>query len=218
MLNRITMCVTAMALLATPLAAQQTEGQAADGGNAAGDQAASAGLAANAFARAEAAGIPTSLLEDKIAEGVAKGVSMARIETAIEQRTDALIQAQAAFTEAGVESVSTTDLSVGADAIQGGVSAQALQTIGANAPRERRTVAIAALTQLVAQGQVSEEALVTVQTALDSGPDALANLAADVGVGAEAGASGGLGTEAGGVDVGVGAGGGGNVDAGIELP
>lgn len=229
MLKRITMFGTAMALLATPLAAQQTDDGAAGNGNAA-DAAAGADMAADAFARAEAAGIPTSLLESKIAEGQAKGVAMARIEAAVEQRTDALIQAKEAFTLAGAENVDATDLSVGADAIQGGVSADVLQTISESAPQERRTVAIAALTQLVAQGHVGEDALATVQTALDNGPEALANLAADVGVDASAGGSVGIGADAAGAGVGVngaaagnaeagaGAAGDAPVDVGVDLP
>lgn len=218
MLQRITILGTmATVLAAAPLAAQQAAPDAASDGNAADaatEATAGADVAADAFARAEAAGIPTSLLESKIAEGEAKGVSMARIESAVQQRTDALIAAQDAFTSAGVEQVSTTDLSVGADALQGGVSANVLEAVSASAPQERRSVAIAALTQLVARGQVDADALATVQTALERGPDALANLAADVGVGANAASGNEAGLNAG--DTGAGMGAGAAAEGGVE--
>jgi len=159
-------------LVAAPLAAQEARGDAA----------------AESFARAEAAGIPVSLLESKLAEGRAKGIPMATIEAALERRTEALIAASNAFAEAGVEDASEADLSVGADALEGGVTAEVLQTISTTAPTERRAVAIAALTYLVAEGQVPEEALIRVETALQNGPEALANLAAEAGVGASVGA------------------------------
>lgn len=194
--------------LAAPLAAQQADGQA------------EGQVAAEAFARAEAAGIPTSLLESKLAEGRAKGVDMTRIEAAIERRTDALIHASEAFGEAGIEGVSNAELSVAADAIESGVSAEVLQAVSTTAPRERRAVAIAALTHLVAEGVVDSEALVQVETALASGPDALADLtgqariAGEGGVGADIGEGNPGAAARGDVDVGVGAG----VDAGADLP
>ncbi|MFW6089062.1 MAG: hypothetical protein ACODAB_04860 [Gemmatimonadota bacterium] len=184
----------ALLLVAAPLAAQEAQGE----------------VAAESFARAEAAGVPLSLLESKVAEGRAKGVAMATIEAAIERRTEALIAASDALAEAGVEGASEADLSVAADALEGGVSAEVLQTISTTAPTERRAVAIAALTYLVAEGEVPEEALIRVETALQAGPEALANLAAEVGVGAdapglgvgaEAGADGNAGVDAGGPPV-----------------
>lgn len=158
----------ALTLSAAPLTAQEAD------------------VAGDAFARAEAAGIPVELLESKLAEGQAKGIPMDVIEAAIQRRTDALIRASAAMEAAGVESASTADLSVGADALEGGVSEAVLQAISETAPQERRAVAIAALSHLVTAGTVPEDALARVEEALARGPEALANLSARAGVAADA--------------------------------
>ncbi|MFW6083914.1 MAG: hypothetical protein ACODAA_01760 [Gemmatimonadota bacterium] len=160
--------IGALALCAAPLAAQEAE------------------VAADAFARAEAAGIPVELLESKLEEGRAKGIPTDVVEAAIQRRADALVRASAAMEAAGVENASTADLSVGADALEGGVSEAVLQEISTSAPRERRAVAIAALSHLVAAGTVPEEALSRVEDALARGPEALANLSARAGVAADA--------------------------------
>jgi hypothetical protein len=134
-----------------------------------------------ALARAKAAGIPAALLESKIAEGRAKGVPMDRIAAAIERREAALERASEALK--GRPDVSSGDLSVAADAVESGVSAAVLKAIAGSAPRERRTVAIAALTELVKQGRTPEAALERVKDALKRGPDALANLPAQAAAG-----------------------------------
>ena len=156
------------------------------------------------------AGIPVSLLEQKIAEGNAKGVPMERIAAAVEKRLDALTHAQEALSKAGVESATEGELSVAADAVQGGVSQAALAAISQSSSGDNRVVAIAVLTDLVAMGHVPEEALTRVQEALARGPEALANLPAQAGghvapqggIGAGAGASAAAG---GGVEAGAGA-------------
>jgi hypothetical protein len=142
------------------------------------------------------AGIPVSLLERKVAEGKAKGVPMARIAAAVEKRLDALTDARDALTKAGLESTTEGELSVAADAVQAGVSQTALLTITRRAPEASRAVAIAVLTDLVAQGQASEQAVARVESAVARGPEALANL----------GAEGGLGGNGAGVEAGLGAG------------
>jgi hypothetical protein len=53
--------------------------------------------------------------------------------------------------------------------------------VSETAPRDRRAVAIAALTQLVALGHVPEAALARVRDALQRGPQALMNLPAEAG-------------------------------------
>lgn len=144
------------------------------------------------------AGIPASLLEQKIAEGKAKGVPADRIAAAVEARLEALTRAREAMTQAGVEGATAGELSVAADAVQGGVSQRALATISRRSSGENRAVAIAVLTDLVAMGHASEQALMRVEGALVRGPEALANLRAEsagqvggpggIGVGASAGA------------------------------
>jgi hypothetical protein len=132
-----------------------------------------------ALARAREVGIPVALLESKIAEGKAKGVSLDRIATAVERRQAALERASQAM--AGREGTGEAELAVAADAVESGVSDAVLAAILETAPRERRAVAIAALTQLVEQGHVPEAALARVQEALARGPEALLNLPAEAG-------------------------------------
>jgi hypothetical protein len=125
------------------------------------------------------AGIPVSLLEQKIAEGKAKGVPMDRIAAAVEHRLEALTAAKDAMNKGGVDNATEGELSVAADAVQGGVSQTALAAISQESSGDNRVVAIAVLTELVAMGHVPEEALTRVQTALARGPEALANLPAE---------------------------------------
>lgn len=150
------------------------------------------------------AGIPVSLLERKIAEGKAKGVPMDRIAAAVEARLDALTKASAAMARGGLEHPTEGDLSVAADAVQGGVSATALATISQTAPQDRRAVAIAVLTDLVALGHTPESALEQVQSALARGPEALANLHGEAAAAGHANA--GAGVAGTGAQVGAGAG------------
>jgi hypothetical protein len=128
-----------------------------------------------ALARARQVGIPVALLESKIAEGKAKGVSLERIAAAVERREAALEKASQALRG---QTDAPSSLSVGADAVESGVSEAVLKAVAGNAPGNRRNVAIAALTELVKQGHVPEAALERVREALKRGPDALANLPA----------------------------------------
>lgn len=138
-----------------------------------------------ALARALEVGIPVALLESKIAEGKAKGVSMERIAEVVERRQAHLEQVRTLLK--GRPDVSAADLSVGADALESGVSEAVLQAVAGAAPRERRVVAIAALTALVEAGHVPAAALERVRDALKRGPEVLANLAAEAGAGRRGG-------------------------------
>lgn len=173
------------------------------------DSTSTARVEATLGAAAEA-GIPVSLLERKIAEGRAKGVPMARIASAVEARLAALTSARDALVEAGMTSTTEGELSVAADAIQAGVSGAALAAVSTAAPPERRAVAIAVLSELVAQGRTSSEALVQVRDALAAGPEALANLRGASGVGAGVG----TGANGNGVQVDATAGAGARIDLG----
>jgi len=124
------------------------------------------------------AGIPVELLERKVAEGKAKGVPMERIAAAVETRLMALTRARSALQRGHVEDATAGDLSIAGDAVQAGVSDNALAELVRNAPRERRAVAVAVLTNLVSMGQASERALAQVQAAMGRGPEALLNLEA----------------------------------------
>lgn len=127
-----------------------------------------------ALERAAASGIPTSLLEDRVAEGRAKGIATDRIAYAVERRLAALARAQRSFSD--VPDVTPDDLDVGADALETGVSEAVLTEVAGTAPRERRAAAIAALGYLVGADVAPQRALDRVREALDRGPGALQNL------------------------------------------
>jgi hypothetical protein len=124
--------------------------------------------------RARQAGIPVELLESKIAEGRAKGVPMDRIAVAVERRFAVLLRVRTSIDPHRL--FSSEELRVAGDALAAGVEEDVLKTVSARAPRERRAVAIAALSQLVSLGHPSEEALLRVTQALNGGPQALMNL------------------------------------------
>jgi hypothetical protein len=126
-----------------------------------------------ALTRAKQVGLPIALLESKIAEGRAKGKSQEIIAAAIERRLSALERASQALRG---DADAVASLAVGADAIEAGISEAVLRALAESAPRDRRNVAIAALTELVNRGLASETALSRVQDALKRGPDALSNL------------------------------------------
>jgi len=151
-----------------------------------------------AMTRARSQGVPMSLLESKMAEGKAKGVALDRIAAAIERREASLERAAQAMK--GHEPITDADLSVGADAVDAGVSNAVLKAVTESAPRERRSAAIAALTELVERGTTPDAALARVREALKRGPDALAAVGSDRGEG-----SGGAGATRGGESGGRGA-------------
>ncbi|HSW40045.1 MAG TPA: hypothetical protein VLL97_11200 [Acidobacteriota bacterium] len=128
-----------------------------------------------AFAQALEKGIPVSLLENKQAEGKAKGIPMDRIAEAVETRLRNLERAREAMRNA--TDVDAAQLSVGADAIGSGVSEAAIAQIAETTKQDRRSVALAVLTHLVeVEGLASETALARVQTALKEGSQALVNM------------------------------------------
>lgn len=117
--------------------------------------------------RALSAGIPVSLLENLIAQGKAKGVPMDRLATAIERREATLHRVLEATKH--LPDMSEGDFAVSSHALENGVSEAVLQTISETTPQERRMVAIAALTELVAQGIAPQKALDRVTWALEQG-------------------------------------------------
>lgn len=128
------------------------------------------------LAKALEAGIPVELLESKILEGKAKGVSMDRIAAAVEARLQGLTRAMEAMARNEVEDVSADELAATADALNAGVSESVLAHIQSSAPADRRMVAVVALTSLVELGHAPEQALSRVEAALQRGPEALAEL------------------------------------------
>lgn len=132
--------------------------------------------AMQAAARAQ---VPASLLQSKVAEGEAKRVPQERIATAVEARLQALVKASQTMERAQIESATASEFAVTADALQAGVSENALIKIYRSAPDENRVVAVAVLADLVRLGQGSEPAFARVNAALAS-TAALANLQAQV--------------------------------------
>lgn len=132
-----------------------------------------------ALTTATQAGIPVELLQSKVAEGHAKGVAEARIAAAVEARLQGLQRAAAALSRSEVDNASAAELSVAADALQAGVSENALIKVSNSAPAERRAVAIATLTGLVQLGHASDQALARVSAVLRSNAE-LARLNANV--------------------------------------
>jgi hypothetical protein len=90
-----------------------------------------------------------------------------------------LVRASEALQRADVEARNEGELLVSADALDAGVSENALVRITQDAPPERRTVAIAVLADLVRLGAASDNALARVSGAVSSN-SALANLHAEV--------------------------------------
>ncbi|MCI0435793.1 MAG: hypothetical protein L0271_19450 [Gemmatimonadetes bacterium] len=168
------MLVTVWALL-TPAA---LPAQAAASSGAAQARTAQARIDA-ALAAAAQANVPVSLIESKIAEGEAKGVAQERIAAAVEARVAALVRASRAMERADVEVRNAGELAVTADALEAGVSEDAVVRIGRDAPPERRVVAIAVLADLVRLGNATDQAFARVSAALSSSA-ALANMHAEV--------------------------------------
>lgn len=125
------------------------------------------------------AGIPVALLESKVDEGRAKGVPMDRIAAAVEARLAGLARAREALGRADASVVSEGELLVAAEALNAGVSEEALIRVTREAPGERRAVATAVLTDLVRLGYGNADAFARVTAALSNGPEALVNLRAE---------------------------------------
>ena len=181
---------------------------------AASAQTAQSGAAASASAearieasirRAENAGVPRDMLENKVAEGRAKGVAAARIAAAVEHRADVLARVRARLAgdvdartprrpadqpqrPADDEQrpadnaphrrgvVTSAELVAAADAFEGGIDLNSIATLSARAGNQR-AAALSVLADLVASGRTSpSQALLRVETALNGGASALARL------------------------------------------
>lgn len=132
-----------------------------------------------AMTAAAKANIPAELIASKVAEGRAKAVPEERIAAAVEARVAGLVRASEALRRADVEVQSAGELSVAADALEAGVSDEAVVRISRDAPAERRAVAVAVLADLVRLGHPVDHAFTRVSAAVRSSA-ALANLNAEV--------------------------------------
>jgi hypothetical protein len=132
-----------------------------------------------ALESAAEAGVPVALLESKIAEGRAKGVARERIAAAVEARLNALVRASETMERGRIRARTESEFAVAADALQAGVSEDALIRTYNGASAQARVVAVAVLTDLVRLGVASETALEAVSRTHGNAA-ALANLQAEV--------------------------------------
>jgi hypothetical protein len=123
-------------------------------------------------------GYPASLLDERVAEGRAKGVPIERVATAVERRADAL-QAAGSAIRPLVAQPSAAELSAGADAVEAGIPANMLAGVISGARSSDRAVAMAVLTYLHREeGIPVDVALERVAAAMAQGPQALRDLPA----------------------------------------
>jgi hypothetical protein len=184
-MRRITYSFAIVAVLLPALASAQTSGSASStstaetAGRSAVDAAAEARINV-AIERAADAGIPTTLLENKVAEGRAKGVSMTRIAAAVENRAEVLTRVQniLARGEATTGAVASSELVAAADAHEGGVSLENIASLSVRAGNDR-AVALSVLADLVASGRTPDHALLRVRNALQAGGNALIQLGSE---------------------------------------
>lgn len=139
---------------------------------------------AAAFERARSAGVPTSALQNRVAEGEAKGVGAQQIAAAVERRLEALLQARRIV---GGGDDLHTELTAAAMALEAGVGPELVARIRAVAPEDRRTLAYIVLGSLVEQGVPADMALERVELALSGELGALQRLNAGPPAGAGAG-------------------------------
>jgi hypothetical protein len=134
-----------------------------------------------ARARALQSGLPVALIDERIAEGLAKGIPAERIAIAVERRATSMMSARQAMRAANIEAT-TAMLAAGADAVEAGISEQAIRRVMVGARAADRPVALAVLTYLHRdRGIPLDRALDAVTEAMARGPDALRDLPARAG-------------------------------------
>jgi hypothetical protein len=122
------------------------------------------------------AGLAASLLDVRVAEGRAKGVSMERIAGAVERRADALVVAAGALRPIS-PTLPHSDVTAAADAVESGIPGTAIQEVARQARAEDRPVAISVLTYLHREASLPlDVAIRNVSAALQRGSDALREL------------------------------------------
>lgn len=118
-----------------------------------------------ATAEVEALGLPEGILDEKAAEGVAKGLPPARVAAALTGMGDSLLQAQEL-----THSDDPNTLRAGAAALQAGAAPESVASLAS-------ANALWALGDLVRQGHEQNDALDLVEAAEAAGSDALTGLA-----------------------------------------
>lgn len=163
--------IMTLLLLVAPVAVSaQTAGASASATAAAQARTPQARIDAALDAAARAS-VPASLIESKVAEGRAKNVPEERIAAAVEARVTALVRAAGTLRSADVAAATAGELSVAADALEAGVSENALIGLYRSAPDDRRVVAVAVLADMIRLGHESGPALARVNAAIGSSAD-----------------------------------------------
>jgi len=147
--------------------------------------------------------LPTGPMEDRIAEGRAKGASEAQIIAATRQVEAQLDASQEALIRAGREQPSDAEVTRGAQIMARGATSAQLEALARQQPSERRLlVAFQVLTDLAARGVPVDRALAVLGAKLDGSTSAQTNRPAAAG-GSESPAAGIAGTLTGHVGVGL---------------
>lgn len=137
---------------------------------------ATAGLSAESRARieamvaaAQAHGLPTEAMEDRVAEGQAKGASEAQIVAATAKTMGQLRASHEAMVRAGRTEPSDEEVSRGASVIARGATQAQLEAVVEQAPSERSlVVAFEVLTALMARGIPVDNALAVITSNLEA--------------------------------------------------
>lgn len=181
-----------IALVPSAVQAQSATGSASGSAQSTVNAAASGDAQARinaAFEQATSVGVPASMLESKVAEGRAKGASMARIAAAVEHRLEVLTQAHSAIAARG-EAASRAELAAAATALEAGARKEDVREVRESAKPEQRPAALTLLAEFVAEGRLPAQAVAGVQAAIAAQSSALLRLQSALQGGANASANG----------------------------
>jgi hypothetical protein len=188
MRNKTLIFGLAMVVMPAMVSAQTDAGAQGEGSAEAKGRADAQSRIETSIEHAMTVGIPVSLLESKIAEGKAKGVSMTRIAAAVEHRLEVLTRAQAALSAHG-EAVATAELAAAANAMEAGANKDNVREVRESAAPEQRPAALTLLAELIADGRLPAQAVAGVQTAIDAQSATLLRLQGQGGAGSSANAA-----------------------------
>lgn len=125
------------------------------------------------FERAESRSLPSQAIENRVAEGLAKGASETAI-VASAGRVLAHLEASSSAMIAAGRSPSSEETTRGANAMERGVTSAQIEALAEGTPNERSLVtALEVLTDLAARGVPVDKALARIQAIIDArGTDA----------------------------------------------
>lgn len=119
----------------------------------------------SAMAEARAEGLATALLESRVREGRAKGVSGANIAAAVEQRLSAMLEARQALRGEGLEATGEL-VQLGTIAIESGARARQVAEVAAAFSGRARAQALTRLADLAGSGRLAADATAAVRGAM----------------------------------------------------